>query len=54
MLQELKSMFNLFSTLEKSIFIFWGICVILFVFYYSRAVIELIKMKFKKKKPQTF
>jgi uncharacterized membrane protein len=54
MLQELKSIFNQLSTLEKSIFIFWGLCFTLFVFAYFRAVIELIKMRFTKNKPQTF
>ena len=54
MFQVYKTIFNGLPSWEKAIFIFWSVCFVLFVFSYAMAVIELIKMKFKKNKPQTF
>jgi hypothetical protein len=49
MLKEITSMFNQFDEIQKCIFIFWSICVMMFIVSYVNLIVHFIKLKFKIK-----
>ena len=43
MIEQIKTMYQSYDTIQSVIFSFWLVCVVLFIYFYTRTIMFMIK-----------